>query len=237
MVALHRPTSLLSSSESVKRVQSIIHKILSFPKELCHGIWATIDFPIRLARHECIYKRKELAKIRDERAAVLGGLLALRDQLITALQTEKASDIRDGLTAFCAQCSFALGAGTQPSELMEYLDQFTNSALPASISTHALQIQVHALRRPSRLTLVWPQLVLLPPLGLYAARLAYDSRESLNQTAKDAVDTLKGFWKDWLLGPLQDVVKTVRAGTDDGVIITKESVRADLDVCLAHYLS
>ena len=38
-----------------------------------------------------------------------------------------------------------------------------------------------------------------------------------------------------MLEPLRGIVKTVRAGHDDGVIVTKESVRADLDVSLSFH--
>lgn len=41
---------------------------------------------------------------------------------------------------------------------------------------------------------------------------------------------MRCFWRDWLVGPLRDVVDTVRAGDGEGVIVTHESVKADLDV-------
>ena len=52
--------------------------------------------------------------------------------------------------------------------------------------------------------------------------------------AKEAVYTIRGFWDGWLLGPLKDIVKTVRTTDEDGVIVTKQSVQADLDVSLYH---
>ena len=231
ILSLHRPTRTTSVSNVPEAAASISRRIFALPLELWAHFRATIAFPLHLARHECTYKRKQLVGIRDERAAVLGSLVALRDELNAALETKNASEIRDSLTAFCMQCSIALGTSNgETPELLAQLEELTNTTLPAHISSHNMQIQTYALRRPSRLTLIWPKLVLLPPLGLYTARLAYQSRDSLQHMAWDAVETVKGFWNDWLLGPLKDVVKTVRAGSDDGVIITKESVRADLDV-------
>ena len=65
---------------------------------------------------------------------------------------------------------------------------------------------------------------------LYAIRTAYASRATLEELARDSLETIKGFWEDWVLEPLRGIARTVRAGRDDGVIVTKESVRADLDV-------
>ncbi|KAJ3557126.1 hypothetical protein NM688_g1633 [Phlebia brevispora] len=227
-VALH-PPNVLFASESLAKVDSAIAQTLRLPSRLWNHIVGVVDLPIRLARHECSYKRKELVKIRDERAAVLGSLIALRDHLMDALRAKTASELRGRLTDFCTSCYTAIGNNAENMELLTCLKQLTETSLPAHISSHEIRIQEYGLRRPSSLVLAWPKLVFLPPLGLYAAKLAYHSRESLSQIAQDAVDTLKSFWNDWLLGPLKDVVKTVRAGSDDGVIVTKESVQADLD--------
>ena len=114
--------------------------------------------------------------------------------------------------------------------MLESLSVLANLTLPSHTSLHSAEIKTGELRRPSWLTLTWPQLVLLPPLALYAIRTAYASRATLEELARDSLETIKGFWEDWVLEPLRGIARTVRAGRDDGVIVTKESVRADLDV-------
>ena len=49
---------------------------------------------------------------------------------------------------------------------------------------------------------------------------------------KDARETVEGFVKGWLVEPLKEVLKTVRAGAegDAGVIVSREGVIADLEV-------
>lgn len=220
--------------QSLDDLESTVSRIASLPRTLWNRFLAVFDLPVRLARHECSYKRKELVKIRDDRASVLGSLMALRDELVASLQAQTSADMRIRLAAFCTQCQITLDTDADSSELITRLERLTNVTLPDRIYAHSLEIQALDLYRPSRLTQIWPQLVFLPPLCLYAAKRAYHSRESLDQLAKDTVETVKSFWNDWLLAPLKEVVKTVRAGDNDGVIITKESVKADLDVSSFH---
>jgi len=52
----------------------------------------------------------------------------------------------------------------------------------------------------------------------------------------ETVQTLEGFFTDWLLEPVKDIIKTIRAGGEEGVIVTKQGVAADMDVS-ARYLS
>jgi nuclear-control-of-ATPase protein 2 len=91
-------------------------------------------------------------------------------------------------------------------------------------------MQSHNLNRPSRLTLIWPRLLILPPLSVYLLRAAYRSRASLAEMANEAVETLEGFFTDWLLEPVKGIIKTIRAGGEEGVIVTKQGVAADMDV-------
>jgi len=74
--------------------------------------------------------------------------------------------------------------------------------------------------------------VLFPPLVLYACRSLYASRASLEDIAREALETLKGFVRGWLLEPLRDVLMTIRSGSDDGtgMLVHKEGVLADLEV-------
>ena len=48
--------------------------------------------------------------------------------------------------------------------------------------------------------------------------------------ANEAGETIHNFFCDWLLQPIKDVVNTIRAGGEDGVIVRKEGVAADMAV-------
>ncbi|KAI0822022.1 NCA2-domain-containing protein [Trametes gibbosa] len=195
--------------------------------------------PVELARSECKFKRRELERIRDERAEVLGVLVELRDQLSTALEDDDHDRAVAGIAQFTALLQAVVDgehamSPTAPHQLstdgvVDHLSMLANYTLPSHISLHSAELKSGQLRRPSRLTLLWPRLVFLPPLALYAVRTAYASRASLHELAREAVETAKSFWESWILEPLRGIIKTVRAGHDDGVIVTRESVRADLN--------
>ncbi|KAI0670967.1 NCA2-domain-containing protein [Trametes maxima] len=203
-------------------------------------VFSTVStLPVELARSECKYKRTELQRIRDERAEVLGVLTELRDRLASALEESDNDRAIAGLSEFTAFLQSVVdgedviprvqGEHVTAGRVVESLSILANCTLPSHTSLHSAELKSGQLHRPSRLTLLWPQLVLLPPLALYAVRSAYASRASLEELAREALETARSFWEGWVLEPLRGIVKTVRAGHDDGVIVTKESVRSDLD--------
>lgn len=235
------PVSLFSNSHAAgppafskhPPTSQLIRGAYSRVSQACYS---TLTLPVELARHECRFKRQKLEDIRDSRAAVLGSLVHLRDNLDSVLAMKSTEERLDGIQQFVDQFQRVLreeheAVTSDTMGPLEFSFVLTDTVLPQHVSSHNAHIAQLGLRRPSRLTLIWPKLAFLPPLALLAARSLYNSRDSLHQMAVDAVATLKGFWEDWLLGPLKEVVKTVRAGGDEGVIITKESVKADLEVC------
>ncbi|PIL22356.1 hypothetical protein GSI_15044 [Ganoderma sinense ZZ0214-1] len=199
------------------------------------GTLATL--PVDLAQGECSFKHKELKRIRDERAEVLGLLVDLRDRLASALETADSDEALFELAQFVHYLQTIisghefspLSEDVSPGRLLESLSVLANLSLPSHTSLHSAGLKTWELRRPSWLTLTWPRLFLLPPLVLYGIRTAYASRASLEELVRGTFETAKGFWEDWILKPLRGMVHTVRAGREDGVIVTKESVRADLE--------
>lgn len=242
----HRKPSTLNTSVvtatnqlSSARKPTPFQQLFSFVYSLRHAIFSVATLPIGLTRHECTFKRQCLEKIRDERAATIGTLLSLRTSVARCADSHTIDSCLISLQVFANEFQTTLMpepfAGSRASvasvdDAIEQLDAFASIVMPSQRQSHQEEVMRLGLDRPSRLTLVWPKLVFLPPLLLYGARSAYTSRTSLEQVAQDAVETLKHFWRDWLLAPLQDVVQTVRAGGNEGLIITKESVKADLDV-------
>ncbi|TFK80837.1 NCA2-domain-containing protein [Polyporus arcularius HHB13444] len=229
------PFSISSSpTRTATSAYSAFIHTLSGVARVCSTV-ATL--PIDLGRGECAFKQRELTRIRDERAEVLGMLVDLRDKLSAALEAPDSNEALFTLAQFAHYLQAIINGeetapfveDASPGRVLESLAVLANLTLPSHRSLHNADVKTGNLTRPSRLTLVWPQLVILPPLALYAIRSAYASRASLEEFAQDAVQTAKGFWEDWVLEPLRGIVHTVRAGRDEGVIVTKESLRADLD--------
>lgn len=214
------------------------------------SLLAIFTLPYDLTWHECQVKRKELEKIRDERAEVLGTLTGMRDQLANALKDEQPCMHIDGVGVDDTLALFVdmlrrsaageLGSpASTPSppsvvstqhDMLQNIQTLANNTLQTHVTQHKNYLQSHDLYRPSRLTLIWPRLLILPPLSVYLLRTTYRSRASLVEMANDAVKTLEGFFTDWLLEPVKGIIKTIRAGGEEGVIVTKQGVAADMDV-------
>ncbi|KAH9941057.1 NCA2-domain-containing protein [Amylocystis lapponica] len=232
-LSLRPPPSSAFSTSSADRVESAWYAFATALAGLARNAAMVFVLPLELTRSECKYKQQELQKIRDERAEFLGTLAEMRGSLASALEEGHRDPTR--LNDFAVQLqSFVQGESLTPyvartsDFALASLHTLASSALPSHVSLHSADLTARNLLRPSRLTLLWPRLVLLPPLALYLVRTAYASRASLQDMAIDALETARGFWEGWLLEPLRGVVKTVRAGGEDGVIVTQESVRADL---------
>lgn len=184
-----------------------------------------------------MYKRKELEVIRDHRAEALGRLAQLRGTL-TSVVKDQPWNTRSFVQVLASIIGGEMDASyiTAPADTIKEDLSPVPELLRLSTIVFATQKASHThillrnLQRPSRLTLLWPKLLLLPPLCLFALRSAYTSRATLAEVAKDARETAEGFIKGWLIEPIKEVLHTVRAGGDDGVIVRKEGVAADFDV-------
>lgn len=110
------------------------------------------------------------------------------------------------------------------------LQAFITTALAKHSSTHQSAFVSH--QRPSYWTLTWPRLVLLPPLILVGMNSAYQNRASIQLNIKDALETIKSFWTQWVFEPVRDILDTVRTGGDEsaGRVVSKEGLRSDMDV-------
>ncbi|KAG2129158.1 NCA2-domain-containing protein [Suillus clintonianus] len=191
-------------------------------------------FPLRLAREECQLRRKELEKVRDERAEVLGKLLELRPLLANGLEADFNLSItgssidNEALTAFLFKFAIVTSGNVSEKVGLPLIQQLLFAFEDHRIM-HDEYLEAHDLRRPSRLTLLWPRLFLLPPLTLYCAKYLYASRATLADLMLDVLNTVQNFFKGWLFDPIKDVLITIRAGGEDGVIVRREAVAADLD--------
>ncbi|KAF9468475.1 ATP synthase regulation protein NCA2-domain-containing protein [Collybia nuda] len=193
--------------------------------------------PLELTRQECMYKRRELGNIRDRKAEALGRLAQLRGNLFSVVKSQPWNTqafvhvlthiVGEEISPAYSPASVDTRGGEDPSPLLNLLRLST--VVFASRKAPHTHIISHNLQRPSHLTLIWPKLLLLPPLCLVILRSAYTSRATLVDVARDAQETAYGFVKGWLIEPIKDVLQTVRAGGEGGMIVRKEGVTADFD--------
>ena len=116
--------------------------------------------------------------------------------------------------------------GIRPGSVERLLD-LSIKILPDHRNKNSSIFTEHKLKRPSELILAWPKLLLGPPLLLYGFKLLYTSRTSLQEVAKDARNTILGFWQGWLMDPLKDVLNTVKTGGEGSIIVQKETIAGD----------
>lgn len=173
--------------------------------------------------------------MRDERAEVLGKLLGLRPLLANALEADYKVSIagpsteNQALVVFLSTFAVVTSGDASQQSALLLIEQLVD-AFKDHRTMHEAFLDAHDLRRPSRLTLLWPQLFLLPPLTLYCVKYIYASRATLTEVMHDVLNTVHNFFKGWLFDPIMDVLTTIRAGGEDGVIVRREAVAADFDV-------
>ena len=197
-----------------------------------------ITLPLQLTSQEIHIKRLELERIRDERAEALGELTSKHDDISYTLQKDLVER-----TAFLQVVNRVLVGRHvdvaklgSPASLLDALVTTSSKVLPMHTSLHKEDLRKYSLLRPSRIVRIWPRLLVLPPLTLYAIGKISASQDTLLSLAKDTWETLKGFWRGWLVEPLADIAKTVRAGGEGNIIVQRGSIDADLQVfiCQLH---
>ena len=225
-----RPASYVDPQSSASTILSILHNAARW---LVNGL----TFPLRLARDECRLKREEHEKIRNDSAQVLGKLIGMRPALMRALATKpeglstKGAPNPDFLVEFVTALGSAASVELSQQNVLSNFMVLSKTILVTRKKEHASYLDDRDLRQPSRLTLLWPRLLLLPPLTLYCVKTLYASRATLTHLAVDTLETVHDFVADWLLEPLREVFRTIRAGGEEGVIVRREAVSADLNVC------
>ncbi|KXN88303.1 Nuclear control of ATPase protein 2 [Leucoagaricus sp. SymC.cos] len=230
--SLHLPTVGFSSSTGL--TQQFVHTTSYYFAVIA----SYISYPLSLTRQECYANRRDLENIRNERAEILGQLSQMRNNLSSILtnpgyeysgtiqflpKVQRFVEILDQKAAVDTDIIY-------PS-VVEALAHLSDETLPELSRSHQQMLKSNRLLRPRKWILIWPKVLLLPPLALYVCKSLYASRASLEEVAKDTVETVKAFVQNWLLEPLRDVLRTVRSGSDDeaGVLVRKEGVLADLD--------
>ncbi|KAF8133773.1 NCA2-domain-containing protein [Boletus edulis] len=218
-----------------KSASTILPILRDAIKRLVNGFTFALYFPLRLSRDECRLKRQEHEKIRNDSAEVLGKLIGMRPALVRALAIKRDSLSTEGapgpdfLVEFVAALGSAASVELSGENALANFMALSKTVLVTRKKEHASYLDDRDLRRPSRLTLMWPRLLLLPPLTLYCVKTLYASRATLTDLAVDTLETIHNFVTGWLLEPLREVFRTIRAGGEEGVIVRREAVSADLN--------
>lgn len=235
--------------------ETIFARVSSAFAQSLQQIRLFISWPLELTRQEIHHKRKMLEKIRDNRAEALGNVAQIRTSLEQALQPDR--DVAGGgsLTDVVNFLDRVLIGDHQistdaylpsPSDtpgiqgsllltedhgsLVHKVAGLSGRTLQAHVHVHETEISTDQLRRPPRLTLIWPKLLLIPPIAVYGVYSLYASRASVEEFAVDASETVRGFMMGWVVEPIKDVLKTVRAGSAQSIVIQQEAVEADINV-------
>jgi nuclear-control-of-ATPase protein 2 len=179
--------------------------------------------PLHLTHDECKDKRKQLEQLRNERATTLGRF-AVASQVLEADLTSGKVNLSRALQEFetlGASTSLLGGSLQSLSSALESIDLFHMSHTTA----------VAPLQRPSRLVLLWPKLLLIPPITYVVLGWAWSSREDFKRNLREGMDTARVFYQSWLVEPIRSILATVRTRGDEGVrVISKEALKADMDV-------
>ncbi|KIK80373.1 hypothetical protein PAXRUDRAFT_833560 [Paxillus rubicundulus Ve08.2h10] len=220
------------AQRSVYNIADILHNSV---RRFVHGVISTIFLPLQLSRDECRLKRQEHEMIRNDRAEILGRLLGMRPHLVQALGVRNGGSSTESvpnpnfLLGFVASLGSATLVQLSGQNVLSDFMEFYKAIFVTHKVEHESYLDSHDLRRPSRMTLLWPRLLLLPPLTLYCVKTLYASRATLTDLALDTLETAHNLVTDWLMEPLRGVFKTIRAGGEEGVIVRREAVSADLD--------
>ncbi|THV03904.1 NCA2-domain-containing protein [Dendrothele bispora CBS 962.96] len=218
----------LHSQGSVKgTIQLSLGAVINCLRSTCH----ILVLPYHFTRQECLYKKKELETIRDERARSLGELAQLRQFLQLGLEREggdaSLESFMSELNRVISDNQYASSASPSSQSVIQGLSLFSSTTLQSCAVRYSERLEKQQLLRPSRITRSWPQALFGPPLLYYACTSLYESRKSLYEFGQETKSVVKGFLVDWLIEPLKGVVDTVRSKEDNGVIVSQEGVTAD----------
>ena len=231
------PSLLLSSTSPSDIIASACRSLWHAPSLAARYILHYITLPLQLTHQEVHVKRLELERIRDERAEALGELASKHEHISRALRKdldERAAFLQVIDQVLVGQQRVDAAKLGSSTSLLDSLVTTSSRVLPIHTSLHKEDLRMYSLLRPSRLVRIWPSLLVLPPLTLYAIQRISASQDSLFSLAKEAWETMKGFWRGWLVEPLADIAKTVRTGGEGSIIVQKGSINADLEVFICH---
>ncbi|KAF8606954.1 NCA2-domain-containing protein [Ceratobasidium sp. AG-I] len=242
-----RPSLIRQLFPSTTKPSALVTSLFPHLSDSAHATWY-LQTPVQLVRAECSKNRISLEHMRDAYAEKYAKLHAIGSQLsgspdlsasmvgASGVATpEEGRPSHVALMAALHQMNAILdseaSAALTPSPtrgVFATSRSLLGQTLPSLRKQHRTVFL--GLKKPSRLMLAWPKLVLGPPMLLFAGRALYRSRQSLWESVLQAGETARSFWQSYVLEPIIGILNTVRTGGDEGMrVISKEGMKSDLD--------
>jgi nuclear-control-of-ATPase protein 2 len=194
---------------------------------------ARILTPIGLTRHEARSKRRELNKERNTMAERLGTLAQHLNEVERSGTTVNAAQLHEEV----GQCIVKMQSTLQIESTARSsgdLGMLLHEVITTQLDVQQKRIDALlsaapvGLGLPSRMSRLWPVLVLGPVTSLIALRAITKSWDTILAKARDARETLQGFFVNWVYDPTIKLLDTIRTGEEQGMIVTPESLNSDL---------
>ncbi|CAH7666942.1 ATP synthase regulation protein NCA2-domain-containing protein [Phakopsora pachyrhizi] len=199
--------------------------------------------PLLLIKQESRLRRRFLEESYGESVEKIGVLLSTLNELESEIKnagglTERSKVQFSGLIS-----CMSLVAEVDSKEIQ---DPSLKDAKEEGLDRRAIQISnllakglpdqkkkfnrsISQLSRPNFLSRNWPWIVASPVIIFTTAKVAFSYRQSAIDFMRDFRATLNGFVKGWVIRPIEDIIKTLRAGESSSLaIMSKDGLNSEL---------
>lgn len=240
------PTNLTSEStwELMKHYSTLIYNSL-YQNLLANNIrgfytfvgsrpsWKLRQTPVQYARiilgaplvsvfEETDRKKRETLDLQSQNAKKLGALLTS----IPSLSSMDAACLIDK-----AQFVLSTISGVDDREEEDILKIMNDALEQLAMQTKFRKYELDTISRPSFLTRYWPSLCLTLLYGPSTVISIITNRYAILEFIKtNLVDTMFGFWQNWILKPVNDILSTIRHDDSSEIsIMSQNSLDSDLE--------
>lgn len=182
-----------------------------------------IGAPLASVFDEVNNKKLEARQIQTENAKKLGTLLTQLPNL--SLIQDDPQKIVDSLLFLESTISSTKSSVDEPFLLLSHLIEEIPQVSKRWRST------LSSTRRPSLLTRYWPTILITLLYGPSTVISVITNRDLIVQFIKtNLIDTIKGFWNNWILKPVQNIIGTIRHDDNSTIsIMSHKSLDSDLE--------
>lgn len=169
-------------------------------------------------------KKNKLTELQSDNARKLGLLISNVPNLKKIHKDNQKID--DSVSSLRSVLSDVSG---KDADLLPGLYQISESLLPRTKD----QIQLIRAQnsKPGLLTRYWPSILLTGLYGPSAVVAVISNKEQIVEFIKvNLIETVKGFWTNWILKPVSNILSTIRHDDNSEIsIMSKQSLDSDLD--------
>ncbi|KAF8342777.1 ATP synthase regulation protein NCA2-domain-containing protein [Cantharellus anzutake] len=244
LVRLGRKVAAIANEQNIHTFGDTFNRLAVPHVEIFNALFPSLKkrfifprSPLALIREECSEHHRKLQRIRDKRAEQLGCLTFLGANVRSRFETRatQPSNILWKDPKFLHDLQLIMAGDTSQaietsdlSDTLTVLHQFLTQLLPRHVEAHHTSIRSY--QRPPRWTRAWPKVFFGPPLFLLIFRSIYNNRSSIRVSLIDAKETIRGFWVQWVVEPVREILNTVRTGGESGPRVTsKEGLKSDME--------